>query len=186
MNWWLLKSGTERNGMERFRLLKYGTHGTEQSRNSHGTVSFASLNGIDHGLLPVNDERIFRFANGWDVLCTLLEWKVWLARLMLREVVTGTSSGSPCMDATSLLYTTLAIRKAKYPLVIDREQAMIKLCHWSLYNWTVPFRAFRILVGGTVPFRSVPFWILVTTVPGTSCTSIALKVVEEHVTPVPY
>jgi len=35
---WLLKSGTERNGTERFRLLKYGTHGTEQSRNSHGTV----------------------------------------------------------------------------------------------------------------------------------------------------
>jgi len=28
---------------------------------------------------------------------------------------------------------------------------------------TVPFRAFRILVGGTVPFRSVPFRILVTT-----------------------
>ena len=40
---WLLKSRTERNGMERFRLLKYGTHGTKQSRNSHGTVSFASL-----------------------------------------------------------------------------------------------------------------------------------------------
>jgi len=76
-NRWLLKSGTERNGMERFRLLKYGTHGTEQSRNSHGTVSFASFNGtdhgIDHGLLPVNDERIFRFANGWGVLYTLLE-----------------------------------------------------------------------------------------------------------------
>ena len=43
--------------------IKYGTHGTEQSRNS----------GIDHGLLPVNNERIFRFANGWDVLYTLLE-----------------------------------------------------------------------------------------------------------------
>ena len=28
---------------------------------------------------------------------------------------------------------------------------------------TVPFRAFRILVGGTVPFRSVPFRIIVTT-----------------------
>jgi len=28
---------------------------------------------------------------------------------------------------------------------------------------TVPFRAFRILVGGTVPFRSVPFRTLVTT-----------------------
>ena len=27
---WLLKSGTGWNGMERFCLLKYGTHGTEQ------------------------------------------------------------------------------------------------------------------------------------------------------------
>ena len=27
---------------------------------------------------------------------------------MLHGVVTGTSSGSPCMDATSFLYTTLA------------------------------------------------------------------------------
>jgi len=40
-------------------------------------------------------------------------------------VVTGTSSGSPGMDATSFLYTTLAIRKVKYPLIIDRKQAMI-------------------------------------------------------------
>ena len=40
---WLLKSGTERNGTEWFRLLKYGTHGTEQSRNSHGTVRFGTL-----------------------------------------------------------------------------------------------------------------------------------------------
>ena len=41
--WVVTKSGTKRNGMERFRLLKYGTHGTEQSRNSHGTVRFGSL-----------------------------------------------------------------------------------------------------------------------------------------------
>ena len=53
-----------------------------------------------------------------------------------------------------------AIRKAKYPLVIDREQAMINAIEAKLPNpgcsVTVPFRAFRILVGGTVPFRSVP------------------------------
>ena len=77
---------------------------------------------------------------------------------MLRGVVTGTSSGSPCMDATSFLYTTLAIRKGKYPLIIDREQAMINAIEAKLPNpgcsVTVPFRAFRILVGGTVPFRS--------------------------------
>ena len=36
----------------------------------------------------------------------------------------------------------------------------------SLATSIVPFRAFRILVGGTVPFRSVPFRILVTTVEG--------------------
>ena len=40
---------------------------------------------------------------------------------MLRGVVTGTSSGSPCMDAISFLYTTLAIRK-EYPIVIYRKQ----------------------------------------------------------------
>ena len=57
---------------------------------------------------------------------------------MLRGVVTGTSSGSPCMDATSFLYTTLAIRKAKYPLVIDREQAMINATEAKLPNLTVP------------------------------------------------
>ena len=53
-------------------------------------------------------------------------------------VVTGTSSGSPCMDATSFLHTTLAIRKAKYPLVIDREQAMINAIEAKLPNLTVP------------------------------------------------
>jgi len=31
---WLLKFGTQRNGIERFCLLKYGTHGTEPSRDS--------------------------------------------------------------------------------------------------------------------------------------------------------
>ena len=73
---------------------------------------------------------------------------------MLRGVVTSTSSGLPCM--------------AKYPLVIDREQAMINAIEAKLAtkpdcSMTVPFRAFRILVGGTIPFRSVPFRILVTT-----------------------
>ena len=43
---------------------------------------------------------------------------------MLRGVVTGTSSGSPCM--------------AKYPLVIDREQAMINAIEAKLPNLTVP------------------------------------------------
>ena len=43
-----------------------------------------------------------------------------------------------------------------YP--IDREQAMINAALKPNYcSVTVPFRAFRILVGGTVPFRSVPF-----------------------------
>ena len=61
-----------------------------------------------------------------------------------------------------------AIRKAKYPLVIDREQSMINAIEGKLplfrdCSVTVPFREFRILVGGTVPFRSVPFRILVTT-----------------------
>jgi len=45
------------------------------------------------------------------------------------------------MDATSL-YTTLAIRKAKYPLVIDREQAMINAIEAKLSNLqriAVPF-----------------------------------------------
>ena len=57
---------------------------------------------------------------------------------MLRGVVTGTSSGSPCKDATSFLYTTLAVRKVKYPLVIDREQAMINAIEAKLPNLTVP------------------------------------------------
>ena len=35
----------------------------------------------------------------------------------------------------------------------------------------VPFRAFHILVGGTVPFRSVPFRILVTTGPRAQMTN---------------
>ena len=56
---------------------------------------------------------------------------------VLRGVVTGTSSGSPCMDATSFLYTTLAIRK-EYPLVIYREQAMINAIESKLPNLTVP------------------------------------------------
>ena len=56
---------------------------------------------------------------------------------MLRGVATGTSSGSPCMDATFFLYTTLAIRKANYPLVIDREQAMINAIEAKLPNRTV-------------------------------------------------
>jgi len=42
------------------------------------------------------------------------------------------------MDATSFFYTTLAIRKAKYPLVIDREQAMINNIQAKLPNLTVP------------------------------------------------
>ena len=57
---------------------------------------------------------------------------------MLRGVVTGTSSGSPCLDATSFLYTTLAIRKVKHPLVIGREQAMINATEAKLQNLTVP------------------------------------------------
>jgi len=58
---------------------------------------------------------------------------------MLRGVVTGTrlSSGSPCMDAISFLYPILAIRKAKYPLIIDREQAMINAIEAKLPNLTV-------------------------------------------------
>ena len=101
--------------------------------------------------------------SSWEMRdnCNCL-WRRFQSCFMLRGVVTGTSSGSPCMDATSFLYTTLAIRK-EYPLVIDREQAMINAIEAKLPNLTVPFRAFRILVGGTVPFRSVPFRILVTT-----------------------
>ena len=45
-----------------------------------------------------------------------------------------------------------AIRTAKYPLTIDREQAVINAIEAKLpLSVTVPF---RILVGGTVPFRS--------------------------------
>ena len=43
------------------------------------------------------------------------------------------------MDATSFLYTTLAIRKVKYPLVIDREQGMINATEAKLPNLTVPW-----------------------------------------------
>ena len=43
-SWWLLKSGTGRNGMERFRLLKYGTHGTEQAT---GTAQCAHFHGVE-------------------------------------------------------------------------------------------------------------------------------------------
>ena len=73
---------------------------------------------------------------------------------MLRGVVTGTSSGSPCMDAISFLYTTLAIRK-EYPIVIYRKHWSKPYDHNVETNLTLPFRAFRILVDGTVPFRSV-------------------------------
>ena len=56
-----------------------------------------------------------------------------------------------------------AIRKAKYPLVIDREQAMINAIEAKLPNVTVLFCAFHILGGGTIPFHSVLFQISVTT-----------------------
>ena len=86
---------------------------------------------------------------------------------MLRGVVTGTSSGSPCMDATSFLYTTLAIRK-EYPIVIYREQAMITMLkpnyqpdssvpcvpYFSRRNRSIPFRSSkRRFVNRKIMFR---------------------------------
>ena len=81
--------------------------------------------------------------------CNCLWWR-FRSCLMLRGVVTGTSSGSPCM--------------AKYPLVIltgSKPWSMPLKPNYQTWlfhdcSMTVPFRAFRILVGGTIPFRSIP------------------------------
>ena len=97
-----IQNGTEWNGTvppTKIRNTRNGTV-TEQS----GLVVWLEFNGTDHGLLPVNNERIFA--------------------LQMAKVVYN----------------------AKYPLVIDYN---LQYC-----SVTVPFRAFRILVGGTVPFRS--------------------------------
>ena len=61
-----------------------------------------------------------------------------------------------------------AIRKAKYPLIIDTEQAMFNAIEAKLLNLSVLwlFSAFCILVGETFPFHSIPVRILATTVAG--------------------
>ena len=68
-----IRNGTERNGTvppTKIRNARDGTV-TEQSVLLASMALIMAL--IMACSIPVNDERIFRFANGWGVLYTLLE-----------------------------------------------------------------------------------------------------------------
>ena len=88
-------------------FLKYGTHGTERSGFT------------DHGLLPVNNERIFRFANGQ---CSI-------ERLRLTSQAVKHSQHSP-LYFVSLI--RLKVKKVGSSTVILETQAA-----WNLPSTTV-------------------------------------------------
>ena len=56
-----IRNGTERNGTVLPTKIRVN------ARNRTVTEQLGLVVWL-HGLLPVNNERIFRFANGWDVL----------------------------------------------------------------------------------------------------------------------